>query len=108
MPISPIAFQPGTPTVQQIVNALTQAIDEGLLAPGSKLPSVREMTLVLGVSKFTLIEALDRLRGQARITSSQGLGYFVAPAPISATAEPVDEKATERHGHNRSAPQRRR
>lgn len=90
MPISPIAFQPGTPKVQQIVNALTQAMDEGLLSPGSKLPSVREMTQVLGVSKFTLIEALDRLRGQARITSSQGLGYFVAPAPITATAEPVD------------------
>ena len=90
MSISRIEFQPGTSKVQQIVSALTQAIDEGLLSPGSKLPSVREMTLVLGVSKFTLIEALDRLRGQARITSSQGLGYFVASRPMTAATAPVD------------------
>jgi hypothetical protein len=39
MPISPIAFQPGTPKVQQIVNALTQAIDEGLLGSVRKVLS---------------------------------------------------------------------
>lgn len=78
MHLPTVAFQPGLSKVQQIVDALSQAIDQGLLNPGSKLPSAREMTAHWGVSKFTLIEALDRLRGQDRITSSQGLGYFVA------------------------------
>ncbi|AUG07515.1 PLP-dependent aminotransferase family protein [Pseudomonas sp. S09G 359] len=76
--VSAIAFAPGTPKVQQIVDAFSQAIENGEWAPGSKLPSVRELTAVLGVSKFTLNEALDRLRGRNLLTSSQGRGYFVA------------------------------
>ncbi len=42
------------------------------------MPSVRELTETLGVSKFTLNEALDRLRGRNLLTSSQGRGFFVA------------------------------
>ena len=78
MHLPTVSFQPGIPKVQQIVDALGLAIDQGVFSPSSKLPSARVMTQHWGVSKFTLIEALDRLRGQGRITSSQGLGYFVA------------------------------
>ena len=86
--VSAIAFVEGTPKVQQIVEAFSHAIENGEWAPGSKLPSVRELTQVLGVSKFTLNEALDRLRGRHLLTSSQGRGYFVAmdsTRPASAT-----------------------
>lgn len=76
--VSAIAFVEGPPKVQQIVEAFSQAIENGEWAPGSKLPSVRELTETLGVSKFTLNEALDRLRGRNLLTSSQGRGYFVA------------------------------
>lgn len=76
--VSAIALVPGTPKVQQIVEAFSQAIENGEWAPGSKLPSVRELTQTLAVSKFTLNEALDRLRGRNLLTSSQGRGYFVA------------------------------
>ena len=76
--VKAIAFVVGTSKVQQIVEAFSQAIESGEWAPGSKLPSVRELTQVLGVSKFTLNEALDRLRGRNLLTSSQGRGYFVA------------------------------
>jgi DNA-binding transcriptional MocR family regulator len=78
MLVSAIAFVPGVPKVQQIVEAFSQSIEHGEWAPGSKLPSVRELTQVLGVSKFTLNEALDRLRGRNLLTSSQGRGFFVA------------------------------
>ncbi|WP_141690842.1 winged helix-turn-helix domain-containing protein, partial [Pseudomonas sp. 1 R 17] len=76
--VSAIAFVDGTPKVQQIVEAFSQRIESGEWAPGSKLPSVRELTQTLGVSKFTLNEALDRLRGRNLLTSRQGRGYFVA------------------------------
>ena len=76
--VSAIAFRAGSPKVQQIVEAFSQAIENGEWAPGSKLPSVRELAQTLGVSKFTLNEALDRLRGRNLLTSSQGRGYFVA------------------------------
>ena len=85
--IPAIAFVNGTPKVQQIVEAFSQLIETGEWAPGSKLPSVRELTQALGVSKFTLNEALDRLRGRNLLTSSQGRGYFVAmdsTRPVSA------------------------
>ena len=81
-----IAFVEGTPKVQQIFEAFSQAIEHGEWAPGSKLPSVRELTQTLGVSKFTLNEALDRLRGRNLLTSSQGRGHFVtmdSPRPAS-------------------------
>ena len=91
MHLPSVSFQPGIPKVQQIVDALGQAIDQGQFSPGSKLPSARLMTQHWGVSKFTLIEALDRLRGQGRITSSQGLGYFVASkAPVARRAIGLD------------------
>lgn len=89
--VSAIAFIEGTPKVQQIVEAFSQAIENGEWAPGSKLPSVRELTQTLGVSKFTLNEALDRLRGRNLLTSSQGRGYFVAIDRVRpATANWVD------------------
>lgn len=66
--VSAIAFVEGTAKVQQIVEAFSQAIENGEWAPGSKLPSVRELTQTLGVSKFTLNEALDRLRGRNLLT----------------------------------------
>lgn len=76
--VSAIDFVAGTPKVQQIVEAFSEAIENGEWAPGSKLPSVRELTQTLRVSKFTLNEALDRLRGRHLLTSIQGRGYFVA------------------------------
>ena len=97
--VSTIAFVPGTPKVQQIVEAFSQAIETGEWAPGSKLPSVRELGQTLGVSKFTLNEALDRLRGRNLLTSSQGRGYFVAvdsarPASSASSALAANESAS--------------
>lgn len=89
--VSAIAFVEGTPKVQQIVEAFSRAIENGEWAAGSKLPSVRELTQTLGVSKFTLNEALDRLRGRNLLTSSQGRGYFVTVDRVhTATTNWVD------------------
>ncbi|WP_104910567.1 PLP-dependent aminotransferase family protein [Pseudomonas sp. LG1D9] len=78
MAIPQIHFDDHTPKVQQIVEAFARAIEQGQLAAGSKLPSVRELGAQLGVGKFTVNEALDRLRGQHLLTSRQGRGHFVA------------------------------
>ncbi len=88
MPIPAIHFHDRAPKVQQIVDALAHAIEQGELAAGSKLPSVRELGALLGVGKFTMNEALDRLRGRHLLTSSQGRGHFVASSlaqPSSST-----------------------
>ncbi|MDD0983203.1 PLP-dependent aminotransferase family protein, partial [Pseudomonas shahriarae] len=78
MALPQIHFHEHAPKVQQIVEAFARAIEQGELAAGSKLPSVRELGAQLGVGKFTINEALDRLRGQHLLTSRQGRGHFVA------------------------------
>ncbi|OBU85385.1 PLP-dependent aminotransferase family protein [Chromobacterium subtsugae] len=89
MPISPIAFHPGSPKVQQIVESLSEAILQGTIPAGSKLPSIRELTRLFGVGKFTVIDALDRLRGCHLVSSRQGRGFFVSPLNAAPTAAPL-------------------
>jgi DNA-binding transcriptional MocR family regulator len=48
-----------------------------VLIPGSRLPSLRDFCDQLEVSKFTVVEALERLRAKGLVTSIQGRGYFV-------------------------------
>ena len=68
-----------TPKVTQIVDFISTAIIEGRLLPGSRLPSLREFSEQVAISKFTVVEALERLRARGLITSMQGRGYFVGP-----------------------------
>ncbi|STQ89639.1 aminotransferase-like domain-containing protein [Iodobacter fluviatilis] len=72
-----VHFQKGTSKVRQIIEVVSASIESGVLPAGSKLPSVRELTLLLGVGKFTVIDALDRLRARNLLISRQGRGYFV-------------------------------
>jgi DNA-binding transcriptional MocR family regulator len=75
--IAAIEFQPGLPLVQQITDSFTEAITLGRLTPGTRLPSIRELTELLGVGKSTVVEALDRLRAMGLVASRQGAGHYV-------------------------------
>ncbi|KAF1006960.1 MAG: 2-aminoadipate transaminase [Pseudomonas fluorescens] len=81
MDVPLIEFHGRESKVQQIVDAMAQAIEQGELAAGSKLPPVRELSALWGVGKFTVNEALDRLRGRHLLSSSQGSGHFIASSP---------------------------
>ena len=84
------------PLNEQLAAAIQQAIDRGDLAPGTRLPSERELAAALGLSRTTVVLAYDRLRGAGRIISRQGSGTRVAlprqfrgHAPGAALAEPL-------------------
>lgn len=68
---------------------VNQRIASRALVPGSRLPSIREFSHSLGVSKSTVIEAYERLRADGTIQSKPGAGYYVcAPlAPMSLASE---------------------
>jgi GntR family transcriptional regulator len=68
------------PAYYQLQDWLTQRIDSGELAPGTRVPSERELTEPLGLSRMTVRHALDRLQRDGRLARRRGSGTFVAPA----------------------------
>ena len=64
--------------VDAIENYLKTQIEEGELKPGEQLPSERTLQEILGVSRFTLREALARLSALGIISIAHGKGAFVA------------------------------
>ncbi|NIF66262.1 winged helix-turn-helix transcriptional regulator, partial [Burkholderia sp. Cy-647] len=58
------------------------------LMPGARVPSVRSMAELLGVSKSTVVEAYDRLVAEGALSARRGAGFFVAGhAPPFALAD---------------------
>ena len=78
--------------VDQIVTRLTAAIQDGALAPGVRLPSIRSLARRLGVSTHSVVEAYDRLAANGLVLARAGTGVFVTSRPGSqdslAPAEP--------------------
>lgn len=59
------------------------------LAPGARLPSIRQMAAGLGVSKSTVVEAYDRLVAEGEISARAGSGYFVSARTRPLLLEPA-------------------
>jgi DNA-binding transcriptional MocR family regulator len=68
----------GGSLVHRLALALRSAIGNGLLAPGTQLPSERSLAQSLAVSRATVTAALDDLRADGTLTSRQGSGTAVA------------------------------
>lgn len=76
-------------TVDATSNYLKKQIEEGTLEPGEQLPSERTLQEMLGVSRFTLREALARLSALGIIEIEHGKGAFVAREMSPASLEDV-------------------
>ncbi|ANY14964.1 PLP-dependent aminotransferase family protein [Bordetella pseudohinzii] len=63
--------------VTQLADDLARRIDEQGLRPGTRLPSIRRMAEQSGVSRFTVVEAYDRLVARGLVQSRRGAGFFV-------------------------------
>ena len=62
----------------QIQNHIKKEIDKGILKKGSKLPSTREVSKVLGISRNSVILAYENLENEGIIETFRGKGTFVA------------------------------
>lgn len=72
----------------QVSRTLRESILSGVLAPGLKLPGHRRLAAELGVSRNTLVDALDGLRDEGYLTARGRSGTQVrkvGPAPGAAT-----------------------
>ena len=60
-----------------VAEAINDAIKSDILAQGDFLPSERELSLLLGISRITTRKAFEMLEQQNLITRSRGYGTFV-------------------------------
>lgn len=83
MPLNPI--EPRR-LYREVADQLRRLIDTGEFAPGSRLPSERELAATLGISRPTVREALIALEVDGRVRIRVGSGiYVLAPTQSSPT-----------------------
>lgn len=70
------------PAWRGLANALREVISDGRIPVGMRLPSERDLTVALGLSRTTITRAYAELREQGFLTSRQGSGS-VATLPQS-------------------------
>lgn len=70
----------GGPLSARLARALREAIDGGLLPPGSALPAERTLAAGLGVSRSTLRDCLAELGAEGRLETRHGFGTVVTGA----------------------------
>ncbi|MFD8148928.1 PLP-dependent aminotransferase family protein [Streptomyces sp. NPDC059708] len=69
------------PLYRRLAGALAGAVRTGDLAPGDRLPAERPLAAALGVSRATVADAYDALRGAGAVVSRRGSGTRVAGLP---------------------------
>jgi DNA-binding transcriptional MocR family regulator len=74
----------------QIVAGVKRQVDDRHLRPGTKLPSIRDFADDHGVSRFTVVEAYDRLVAMGYLQSRRGAGFYVATSAEAARPVPAD------------------
>lgn len=67
--------------------AIRTRIEEGILAPGDRLPTVREAARTLGVNANTVQRSYNLLAQEGVVTSRRGAGTLVARAAIAHVRE---------------------
>ncbi|MDN5294172.1 MAG: GntR family transcriptional regulator [Eubacteriales bacterium] len=69
----------GVPIYLQIINQVKKAAATGLLKPGDRLPSVRDLATELTVNPNTIAKAYHELEREGIIYTERGKGTFLAP-----------------------------
>ena len=67
------------PIYQQVIDGIKEQIRLGLYKQGEQIPSIRELSVELGVNPNTVSKAYLELERSGILTAAMGKGYFVAP-----------------------------
>lgn len=65
------------PLVEQIVVGIKRLTEDRVLRAGTRIPSIRNFAIQHGISRFTDIDAYDRLVALGYLTSRRGSGFYV-------------------------------
>ena len=91
-------FDPTRPIYLQIIEEVKKRSVRGQYAPGSKFPSVRELSREMGVNPNTMARAYMELKREGFLFTQRGQGSFVTETPEQVEAERrrLADTATER------------
>ena len=83
MPTTPSALSRGSdiPLARQLAQRMAERIEQRLLLPGARLPSVRECARRFSVSPYTVVAAYDQLLAQGLVEARKQRGFFVREHP---------------------------
>src|SRR5262247_4890988 len=89
--VAPLSHDAPRPLVDQITGYVRTRIDERHLRAGTRMPSIRRFAEDNGVSRFTVVEAYDRLVAQGYLESRRGSGFYVCerPQPVRRVEAPA-------------------
>jgi GntR family transcriptional regulator len=82
----------GVPIYVQLRDQIAAAIGRGELAPGARLPTMREVAVKLAVDLNTVQRAYAALEEDGLLTKMQGRGSFVADTPRPARNREAETK----------------
>lgn len=81
----------GVAPYMQLVHQVRQALRLGLLQPGDRLPTVREVVTQIAINPNTVFKAYRELEHEGLVESRPGLGTFVLKS--LASASPAEQEA---------------
>ncbi|NLX02580.1 MAG: GntR family transcriptional regulator [Syntrophomonadaceae bacterium] len=67
-----------TPIYQQVVDGVKELVARGILVPGERMPTVRELAVELSLNPNTIAKAYQRLEQEGIIETMRSRGTFVA------------------------------
>ncbi|RNB89606.1 GntR family transcriptional regulator [Brevibacillus fluminis] len=70
-------IDPSRPLYEQFVDQIRSYIARGMLAPATRLPSVRDLAQALRVNPTTIMRTYQELDREKLIVTHRGLGTFV-------------------------------
>lgn len=91
------------PIYYQLQEWLGERIGDEELVPGMRLPSEREFSDQLGISRMTVRQAVDRLVRQGRLERRRGQGTFVAPPRVTGDLTHLRSASSELQAQGRSS-----
>jgi GntR family transcriptional regulator len=80
----------GVPFYRQIVNQVVYGVANGILEPGERLPTVRQLAVDLQINLNTIAKAYNELELRGIVNTQQGTGTFISENKSS--VDPVEKE----------------
>lgn len=82
-PSSSLSRASSVPLAQQLARRYAERIQQRLILPGTRLPSVRECARHHGISPYTVVAAYDQLLAQGLLEARKQRGFFVRDTAVA-------------------------